>query len=60
MAQWIVIQSLDLAVCDHLLEGENMNFVFRVLLRISFWNSFESSNEEKWVGNKRKRFYSEI
>ena len=21
MAQWIVIQSLDLAVCDHLLEG---------------------------------------
>ena len=24
------------------------------------FNSFEGSNEEKWVGSRRKRFYSEM
>ena len=51
MAEWIASQCSDLAVHDRFPGGENMNLLF---------NSFEGSNEEKWVGNTRKRFYSEM
>ena len=51
MVQRIASQCSDLAVCDCFPGGENMNLLF---------NSFEGSNEENWLGNRRKRLYSEI
>ena len=39
------------AVHNHFPGGENMNLLF---------NTFESSNEEKWVGIRRKGFCSEM
>ena len=51
MAQWIASQSSDLAVRDYFLGGENINLLF---------NGFEGSYGEKWVGNRRKRFYREM
>ena len=51
MAQWIASWSSDLAVRDYFLGGENINLLF---------NGFEGSYGEKWVGNRRKRFYREM
>ena len=44
-------QNSSLAVRDPFPGGENINL---------FFNCFERSYEEKWVGDSRKRFYSEI
>ena len=51
MTEWIASQSSGLAVQDCFPGGENMNLLF---------NSSEGSNEEKWVGNRRTRLYSEM
>ena len=44
-------QRSGLAVQDRFPGGKNMNLLF---------NSFDSSNEEKWLGNRKMRFYSEM
>ena len=51
MVWGIACQSSDLAVCDRFQGGENVNLLF---------NSFEGSDEEKWLGNRRKRLYSQM